>query len=204
MRDQETHGLISERGPARPWWTLAFGIAAVAVWYLPNLRGELLYDRASIARGEWWRFWSGHVTHHSSSHLFWNLAVFLPAALWLEGIRPTPARLFLGLAPLAISAALWTFEPELKFYAGLSGVTVGALTLLALSQMRRDSGEPRWIWAIVLLLVLGKIVFEWMRAGNAPIFAGLPIGIRNVPLAHLAGFIFAFGVFLASSRIRWR
>jgi rhomboid family GlyGly-CTERM serine protease len=174
------------QGQGRPWLAATFSIVALAAWFLPGAHEFFLYDRGRIAGGQWWRVWSGHLAHHGGSHLIWNLVVFLPAAAWIESIAPRAARIFLTVAPLFISAALWFFESRLQVYAGLSGVTVGAVALLAFVQLRKRSGEPRWIWIGALVLVLVKIVAEFVRPETA-VFADLPNGIRNVPLAHLAG-----------------
>ncbi|MEO7415155.1 MAG: rhombosortase [Opitutaceae bacterium] len=185
--------------PARPWVALIFSLAALFAWFWPRSREFLLYDRGLIGSGQWWRLWSGHLAHHSASHLGWNLAVFFPAAVWLERIRPAVARFFFAASPLFISASLWYLDPHLQFYAGLSGVTMGGLTLLTLAQLRRTSSEPRWIWLVVLVLLAAKIAAEFMRPQTA-LFAGLPEGIRNVPLAHLAGA--AFGVVVVGATQR--
>jgi rhomboid family GlyGly-CTERM serine protease len=169
-----------------PWLSIGIAAAAVAVAIMPALREALLYDRAQIATGQWWRLWSGHLAHHGARHLFWNLAVFIPSAIWLERLWPRTARSFLAISPLFISACLLGFEPTLKIYAGLSGVTVGVLALLALLQLRNNAGEPRWFWAAILALIAIKIGVEFLRPATA-FFAGLPPGVRNVPWAHLAG-----------------
>lgn len=165
-------------------------MVAVVVWLWPRATEISFYDRELIARGQWWRLWSGHLAHHGGSHLLWNLVVFFPAGIWLECVRPHSARIFLVVAPLFISAGLWFFAPDLQSYAGLSGVGVGAVTLLALVQLQRRSGEPRWVWGWLLVLIVAKMVVEFTRS-ETPLFAGLPAGVRNVPLAHLAGAICA-------------
>jgi rhomboid family GlyGly-CTERM serine protease len=178
-----------------------FALIALVGWFWPGLREFLLYDRSLIESGEWWRFWSGHLAHHSTAHLFWNVVVFILAGAWVESIRPAVARTYLILAPFVVSGILWHGEPKLEFYAGLSGITVGVVTLLALIQLNWASGEPRWVWVVFLALVAAKVVFEFARPAPA-LFAGLPAGIRNVPLAHLGGAICAIGVFLATVRKR--
>lgn len=154
------------------------------------MRDSLVYDRGLIANGQGWRLWSGHLAHHGFGHLGWNLAVFVPIGIWLERTYAPAARWFLLLGPLLISAALWWFDPQLRYYAGLSGVTVGAVTLLAALQIRLSPSESRWWWATLLLLVALKIASEFVRPGQT-VFAGLPKGIRNVPIAHLAGAVVA-------------
>ncbi|MEO6569782.1 MAG: rhombosortase [Opitutaceae bacterium] len=183
----------------RPWLALAISLVALVAWFWPRSRDLLLYDRSWIADGQWWRLWTGHVAHHSGTHLGWNLVVFFPAAVWLERIRPAMGRCCFAISPWFISGVLWYFDPKLHYYGGLSGVTIGVVTLLALVQLCRDSGEGRWIWKIFLVLIMGKIAAEFLHS-ETTLFAGLPPGVRNVPLAHLAGAIFAGLLFLATAR----
>lgn len=175
---------------------MAFALFAVTAWLVPSLREAMLYDRALLRAGQWWRLWLGHFAHHGGNHLFWNLVVFLPAGMWLERKYSGAARIFLLAVPIFISGCLLRFEPSLEYYAGLSGVTMGVLTLLALLQLRPNSGEPRWIWSAVLLLIAGKIVAEFLRPPTA-LFAALPGDVRNVPWAHLGGAIAAGLAFVA-------
>ena len=144
----------------------------------------LIYDRAAIAAVQTWRLWTGHLVHLNSSHLFWDLAVFLPAGIWLECIASALTRWFYALTPLLISCLLWMCEPTLRQYAGLSGVATGLLVLLALVQTRRDAAGPRWFWPAVLLLVAFKVIVETLV--HAPLLVRLDPGIRTVPLAHVA------------------
>jgi rhomboid family GlyGly-CTERM serine protease len=169
----------------RAWATLAIVIAAGVAFFWPRLADLLLYTRADIFAGQVWRMWTGHLVHFNANHLLWDLAVFLPAGVWLERTTPSLARWFYALAPLAISALLLTLEPTLSYYAGLSGLATGVLVLLALVQLRRDTAGPRWSWAGVLLLVAAKVVVE-LRA-HAPLVVRFDPGVRTVPLAHIGG-----------------
>jgi rhomboid family GlyGly-CTERM serine protease len=169
----------------RSWATLAIGAAAGVAFAWPALADLLIYDRAEIFAGQIWRMWTGHLVHFNSSHLLWDLVVFLPAGAWLERMTPGWTRWFYALTPLAISALLLLGEPTLSYYAGLSGLATGVLVLLALVQLQRDTAGPRWFWPGVLLLVAAKVVTE-LRA-QAPLVVHFDSGVRTVPLAHLGG-----------------
>lgn len=167
-----------------PLLTAAMVGAAVCAHAFPAAGASFVYDRGLIASGQAWRLWTGHLAHHGLPHLLWNLAVFALAAGWLETVRPRLARTFLATAPLLIALVLFAADPSLQRYAGLSGVAAGSVTLLALVQLVSDRAG-RGLWAGVLVLVAGKIVYETVYGGS--LAAELPPGIRNVPLAHLAG-----------------
>ena len=175
----------------------------------PALAPTLLYERAAIFRGEYWRLWTGHLVHFGPSHLFWNLLVFALASIWAERLAPGRTRILLAVAPAAIGLALLALDPALATYGGLSGLAAAALAFLAFTQLAQNppatapatppapselhaqaSASDRWFWRAVLALILLKIAAEF--AADQPLFARFaPSGIRSVPLAHLAGFLVA-------------
>jgi membrane associated rhomboid family serine protease len=61
------------RGEAHPVASLFFGTLAVAVYLSPAATAVLEYDRAAVAAGEIWRLLTGHLTHWSFDHLFWDV-----------------------------------------------------------------------------------------------------------------------------------
>jgi len=199
---------------AFPWLSIVLIAATLGVAAQPNLDVRLLFDRAAIARGEFWRLWTGHFVHFGASHLAWNLAVFALAALWAERLRPFRTRVLLMLAPGGIGLALYGLEPRLFTFGGLSGLAAALLAFLAFTQLARqpaadpaDSADAhaqsaarsdRWFWRAVLALIVVKIGLEF--AVNAPLFARFTsLGIRTVPLAHLVGVLAATMVHRFSS-----
>ena len=185
-------------GAARSWVTATIAVAAAVAFVWPGWARLLIYQRAEIAAGEVWRLWTGHLVHYNPGHLLWDLAVFLPAGLWLEAIKPGLTHRFYLVAPPAISAALFLGEPGLARYAGLSGVATGLMVLLALIQWRRDVHAPVWFWPAVLLLVAVKILLEAVSA--EPLLARFEPGVRVVTLAHVGGVVCAVIAFLAVRR----
>lgn len=170
----------------RVWATLGISALAIVVLWSENLSTWFIYDRQLLLQGQWWRGWTGHVVHFGSSHLLWDLAVLLPAGCWLEQVWPRSARWFYVGCPVAISTALFVFDPELLRYAGLSGLATGVLVLLAGLQLRfRNDGRP-WLWLSVLALVGAKIGHE-MISGAPLMVSDFGGSIRSVPLAHLGG-----------------
>ena len=171
----------------------------------PALAPALLYDRAAVVQGDYWRLWTGHLVHFGPSHLFWNLLVFALASIWVERLAPARTRLLLALAPGVIGLALLALDPVLEIYGGLSGLAAAMLAFLALTQLAQKSGAPRptsdrWFWRGVLALILIKIAVEF--AVEQPLFARFaPSGVRPVPLAHLMGFLTASLVHRRRSRL---
>ncbi|MDD2763786.1 MAG: rhombosortase [Opitutaceae bacterium] len=181
---------------ARSWATLLIAVAAGLAFAWPGLASLLIYERAGLLAGQAWRLWTGHLVHFNSRHLLLDLAVFLPAGVWLELITPRLARGFYLLTPPAVSAALLLFDSTLIRYAGLSGIATGLLVLLALVQLRRKAGEPPWFWLGVLLLVAVKTAVEAVAPG--PLFVRFDPGVRAVPLAHVGGIVCALMAFISA------
>ncbi|MDB6127359.1 MAG: Rhomboid family protein, partial [Verrucomicrobia bacterium] len=130
------------------------GVFAVVVFFSDALRRVLIFDRTAILHGAAWRVWTGNVVHFGPSHLLWNLAVFVPAGIWLERITPRAARCLLALSPALVGATMLVFQPTLDRYAGLSGVAAGVLALLAFTQLTRPRGDHWFWWSVLVLLAL--------------------------------------------------
>lgn len=169
---------------AWPWATVLITVAALITFAYAQLSDVLIYQRSLIFSGQVWRTWTGHIIHFGPTHLAWDLAVFLPAGAWLENLRPRCARWLYFLGPIIISAFLLVFDPTLERYAGLSGLAIGTLVLLAVVQLA-DKNESPWLWLGVLLLVTAKLAIE-LRQGT-PLLVSDFANIRNVPLAHFSG-----------------
>jgi rhomboid family GlyGly-CTERM serine protease len=189
-------------GVARVWATLAISAAACLAFAWPWLADGMIYRRSFLEAGQLWRLWSGHLVHFSGSHLLLDTVIFAGGGVWLEWVAPRVARWFYLLAPAAISVILFTGEPRMEWYAGLSGMDVGVLVLLALWQMQPGTNEPRWFWMGVLLLVAAKVIIE-ATAGKSLVAEFAP-GARVVPLAHLGGILCAAAAYLIARRWPWR
>lgn len=173
-----------ERVSCLPLLTLTLAGAALLAFCSPGLTAVLVYDRAAILSGEFWRLASAPLVHFSLSHLGWNLAVFC-AAGWLaesadrQGFRVVCAFAFLVAGPYFLLA-----DADLLSYGGLSGVATAALTYLCLLRLRTPA-SGRWAWMLLLLLIGVKILAE-IYSGQ-PFFAASLPGYRVLPAAHLLG-----------------
>jgi len=144
----------------------------------------LRYERATLAGGEWWRLFSGNIVHLGWSHLLMNLAGL--ALIWALFYRhyTTLSWLAITLASgLGVTAGLWLFNPELHWYAGLSGLLHGLFVAGAVAASRR--GEQ---WGYLMLLgIASKLAYESL-VGPIPgstTIAGGPV----VEESHLYGAI---------------
>lgn len=173
-----------------PFLTLLIALAAIGLHVWPDAGRDLFFERDALRAGEFWRLWTAHLVHFGSSHLFWNLAVLVPAAGWSERLEPTRARLLMLLGPAFISGALFAVDPALQRYGGLSGLAAAMLAFLAITQLAAGTAD-RWFWRAVLVALVLKIVVELLA--DRPSFARfVESGTYTVPLAHIAGVLAAW------------
>jgi len=171
-----------------PWATLAAAGLALVIHASSRLGALLVFERTRILQGEAWRLWTGNWVHFSPSHLWWNLAVLLPAGIWAERLAPERTRRFFLFAPFIIGGTLLLVDPALARYGGLSGLAAGLLVLLALEQISHGAPD-RWFWWAVLALLGLKVAVE-LSADRTLLARFSDPALHPAPLAHVAG-IFA-------------
>jgi rhomboid family GlyGly-CTERM serine protease len=162
----------------------------------------LLYSRAALADGEFWRLLSGHLTHFSWTHLAADLGGFVLLGMLIESEQGKS--LFGGLLlylALGTSSALWLFVPELWFYGGISALNYGLLTWLCVTQ--RTLLQKNWQWAasVLPLLILTHIGWQYTTERSL-LDAGLPRYVRVAWQAHLAAVLLAFAFAAARTAVR--
>lgn len=166
---------------------LAVALTSAAALHWPELAAALLLDRPAVAQGQWWRLWSGHLLHLDLSHALLNL-VALAVILMLAWRQPMLAELAVAALvamPLLSLALLW-LDPQLEWYAGLSGLLHGLLVMVL---VRRGD----MLATVLLLLLVAKLACEWRFGSHGQQF-------QVVTLAHRLGA--ALGVLWAV--VRWR
>lgn len=134
---------------------------------------------------------SGHLVHFSPQHVFYDLIGFGIAGIIIEYRGYPHFGLLCGLMAGFISAALLGFEPNLRFYGGLSGLATGATVYLTLWGLQEP---PPWRMAcqIMLIILAGKLMWELWREQTIFIESAPFV---PVPLSHWVGSITAVGLF---------
>jgi rhomboid family GlyGly-CTERM serine protease len=151
---------------------------------LPELYGEtartgLRYERAAIEAGQWWRLLTGHWVHLDFEHTLINVfGVVLMWALFARDFRPRDWLIIVAAIIAAIDVGLWTWDTEVFWYVGASGVLHGFMAAGTLAHVRRGDLTG---WILVAALVL-KIGFEQWH-GALPFAEGKPLVLN----AHLYG-----------------
>lgn len=196
------------------WAVWGFPVALMLVIALIALGGQswidaLCYDRVALQQGQWWRLVTGSLVHAPGNTVEWLGLHFLgPWHLFLNELglvvlvllcpEPLSSAVWLRrllLLSLGMSAGLYFFTPQLRWYVGLSGVIHGMFVLGLVPQVLKKD-----IVALgCLLYLLGKLGYE-LYAG-APVSDEHAIGMPVALASHLWGSVAAviyglvFGVF---------
>ena len=172
-----------------PILTLLFGLSALGITFSAQMTSLLQFDRTAIMQGEIWRIFTGHLTHWSLSHLFWDILVFLLLAGVIERFSRRRLLACFTLASLIISLLVFTFLPEMKLYRGLSGTDSALfMMLLVIFYRQRASGHSllrKMPYYLLGILFIGKTVFE-LSTSHAFFVQSSDLFVP-VPLAHLGG-----------------
>jgi rhomboid family GlyGly-CTERM serine protease len=163
----------------------AIVIVAIALsgWLPPGISGEMRYERAAVAAGEWWRLLTAHLVHLGPGHALLNAAALL-LILWMAPALRRPLTWFwLALASVAaIDAGLFWFFPRVAWYVGASGALHGMFAGAALLMATR--GE-RVQGSVMLAALAAKLGWESLSGGSLS-HAALA-GLAVVTESHLLG-----------------
>jgi rhomboid family GlyGly-CTERM serine protease len=146
-----------------------------------TIAGGLIYERRAILSGQVWRFVTGHFVHTNWFHVGLNLTVAAAILLALGQYLKRPGLPFL-ICLLGVSTGLLAFEPEIHWYAGLSGALHGLLACGALRAARRTR---QWFWWIVLVVLVAKVAWEQLRGTHGSLEEW--IGAKVIVQSHLWG-----------------
>ncbi len=175
-----------------PCTSLLLTAAALVIHALPGATTMLQYDRTAIAAGQLWRILSGHWTHISASHLFWNVVAFLLLAVPCERLNRFSFYACLTSSAILIPVALWVTAPQLLTYRGLSGIDSALFALLLatllIEEIPRRRLLPLATLCVLSLLFVTKTIYEAATAQT--IFVDSQGSqFVPVPLAHIMGAI---------------
>lgn len=171
-----------------PLLSLFLTLSAIVVSISPQLTSWLQYDRTAILDGEIWRVFTGHITHWSKSHLFWDVLVFMVLAGIAEWFSRGRYFLCMAVGSLAISLLNLALLPEMIYYRGLSGLDSAMFMLLLAIFYRRNTSlnnMQKMLYVFSAVLFFGKSAYE-LTTGQALFVQSSGLFIP-VPLAHLAG-----------------
>lgn len=168
--------------------TFHIALITIALIGFQALQGELVFQRHAINDGELWRIITGNLVHTNIPHLIMNIAgLWLFWMLFDENLTALLLYFSLFVTGLAVGIGIYLFNPELIWYAGLSGSLYGLYIIGATSALCNKD----YISSIpVLILIPGKLFMDATQKGMSNVSAEL-IGAPVATDAHLYGFLSA-------------
>jgi rhomboid family GlyGly-CTERM serine protease len=153
----------------------------------PVVSNWLVWDRAAIADGQWWRLVTGNLVHVTARHLWWD-ALAVTVAGWFIGTRaPRSLAILTLVAAAVIGLSIFVFCPQVRLYCGLSGVACAMFGYLALLGIRTGS-RARWCGLAMLILVACKVAWE-LTTGRTIFVPVVGNAYVVLPLAHATGLV---------------
>ncbi len=138
----------------------ACAVIAVTVVIASLLAGfshnnPLVWQREALAHGQVWRLLSAHLVHLSPRHLVMNvLGLWVVTELLCETLTAAQWMSLLLVCALGTSLLLLLLQPELQWYAGLSGVLYG---LWSGGAAFRWIGERKFFYLLSLLVLFASL-----------------------------------------------
>lgn len=179
-----------------PIRTLFLCGAAVIVFWVPALQKLFIYDRVLIADGEWWRVITGHLVHHSPTHLAYDAIAFAIGGTLIEQQRHRHLVFLCLTAALAIGVILYIAMPEMRYYGGLSGIVTAVLVYQCLWGLA-ESSPWNWLYLVALLGIGAKSVLEFVWQTPLTTHIGAQAFVP-IPLSHASGAAVALVFFMCT------
>ncbi len=177
------------RGPALVVLILVL-VYSISAADLPAWR----YDRGAILSGQFWRLVTGHLVHGDLHHLAWNALGVLIVGLLFAGDYTAPQWVvILTASTAAIDFGFLTFQPQLEWYVGFSGVLHGAMAAGLVRWLRRGEGALGWL---VGAIFVAKLCWEHVMGALPFTASGL-----SLPVVHEAHSYGAIGGVVAALAI---
>jgi rhomboid family GlyGly-CTERM serine protease len=171
--------------------TLLISLLAVLAWACPLLTDAMQLDYTLVADGQWWRIWTGHLTHYDGGHLAWDLLMFAVLAAACEREHPQWFAIALFMMMAGVTAVIAVGCPDVRVYRGLSGLDTGLFVWLVADQCRRCWKDrdhlAATLWLATVGGLIGKLIYE--AATGATLFVDAS-NFTPLVQSHLAGALF--------------
>ncbi len=161
-------------------------LLSLLIVLLQYFQSDLLFQRESINNGKLWLLLTGNFVHTNTYHLLMNLAgLSFICFLFKDHLSTTLFYLSLFITTLSVGLGLYFFNPELIWYAGLSGSLYGLYIVAATSAVvSKDylTGLP------ILIVMPTKLFWDSQHTGLTDSSAAL-IGAPVATDAHIYGLL---------------
>ena len=169
-------------------------LVSLIIFYIPSLTDTFQFNRKEIFFFFFYLFITCHFTHWNYRHMVIDTLVFLALSYLCISFsfksRYSIVQYFcyLLIPSILISIAVLVFNPEIKFYRGLSGID-WALYFILMVQLYFAA---HWIWktgAIIMFFLFSLMIIHQIISKHSLFVADMGEGIVTVPSAHIAGAI---------------
>lgn len=134
---------------------IALFIVFVFIAQIPMIHELLAWDRAEIQSGQWWRVFTGNITHTNYFHLLMNVSSLLLLALMHHAYYKTFSIVFMVCVMMIVIGVVMFFT-SFDWYVGLSGVLYGLFVWGAV----KDIQNKRSLGWLMLFGALLKLLFD--------------------------------------------
>ncbi len=153
-----------------------------------SLTQALSLKREMINQGEWWRIITGQFVHLTTNHTLLNATGYIILCFgFRKEVTATEEMITLFIAAIGVGLGIYWFNPEMAWYAGLSGAIYGLLVSNAMIGTKKTP----YLSAFFLFFVITKIIYEQFFAEPDRATAAL-IGGEVAIDSHLYGAVVGF------------
>ncbi len=145
------------------------------------------YQSDLFSTGEYWRIITSHFVHLSLNHTLFNVAgTAIFSFLFARQLSCMGWWLVLAFLVPISSMLIYTFNPDLGWYVGFSGVLHGLLITGGILELRKADGNDMRMAIFILIVVVAKLIQEQFLGGVESTTEEI-IGGKVFPDAHLYG-----------------
>lgn len=149
----------------------------------------LEYRRESVLDGEVWRLLTGHFTHWSWNHLFWDALSLGILACICERKWRRKCIECISISAITISTYLVSFRPGINLYRGLSGIDSALFVLVVtdfvINKYLLSDRSLAAMGGLLLFFFMGKTIYE-LTTGNL-LFVEADNIMVPIPEVHIVG-----------------
>lgn len=144
----------------------------------------LRFDRTGILDGEVWRLLTGNLVHLGWNHLLLNVTGLM-LIWWLVGSALSPKQWLIVFTAtcLGVTSGLLLWNPELRWYVGLSGTLHGLLLAGLIADIEHADAIQKWLIAGVAAKL------AWEQASGPSVSTEALVGGTVIVDSHLYGAI---------------
>ena len=167
---------------------------SIILFYMPSLTDALQFNREKIFSYKIYLFFTCHFTHWNFRHMFIDTFIFLALSygciFFSFKNKYAIVQYFTNLLipSILVSIAVLVFNPEIKFYRGLSGIDWALYFVL----MAKLYFAAHWLWktgAIIMFFSFFLMMIHQFVSKHSIFVPDMGEGIVTLPSAHIAGAI---------------